>query len=116
MDIGFEKNGFFSITGDGTQARDFVNVKDVARAFVLAAGSDVKGITVDVCTGRLTSLNEIVQILGVPVKYVDPRPGDAKVLISDPNPAWNKIGFSSEIGIEQTLRDSFPAVMAAKNE
>jgi nucleoside-diphosphate-sugar epimerase len=114
MDIGFAKNGHFSITGDGTQARDFVNAKDVARAFWLAATSDAKGFTVDVCTGKLTSLNEIVQILGVPVKYVDPRPGDAKVLISDPGPAKEVLGFSAEIDIVQTLADSFPTVMEQK--
>lgn len=113
MDLGFEKDGFFSITGDGTQARDFVNVKDVARAFVLAMGSDVVGETLDICTGKLTSMNEVAALAGAPVKYVDPRPGDAKVLISDPVPAWNKLEFNSEIGIEQTVKDSFPAVMKA---
>lgn len=113
MDIGFEKNGYFSITGDGTQARDFVNVKDVARAFVLAAGSNVFNTTIDVCTGKLTSINEVAQIAGAPIKYVDPRPGDAKVLISSPGEAEYLLGFKAEIGIEQTVKDSFPAVMAA---
>lgn len=114
MDIGFEKNGFFSITGDGTQARDFVNVKDVARAFVLAAGSDVFNTTIDVCTGKLTSINEVAQIAGAPIKYVDPRPGDAKVLISSPCEAEHLLGFKAEIDIEQTVKDSFPAVTRSK--
>jgi len=114
LDLEFEKNGFVSITGDGTQARDFVNAKDVARTFWLAANSEASGTTVDVCTGKLTSINEVAEIAGVPVKYVDPRPGDAKVLISDPEPAKRLLGFEAEIGIEQTVQESFPAVMAVK--
>lgn len=110
LNLTYKEDGHFNVTGDGTQARDFVNVKDVARAFALALNSGLTGETLDVCTGKLTSLNEIASILGVPVKYVDPRPGDAKVLISNPNPARLKLGFSSEIGIEETIRDSFPDV------
>lgn len=114
LDIGFEKNGIFKITGDGTQARDFINVKDVARAFLLATESDITGITLDVCTGVSTSINQLAEIAGVPVEYVEARKGDAQILVSYPKEAEDFIGFKAEIGIEQTVQESFPAVMAAK--
>jgi UDP-glucose 4-epimerase len=114
MDMGFARDGYFSITGDGTQARDFVNATDVARAFSLAARIGERGITLDVCTGNLMSLNEIADRLKVPVKYVAARPGDAKVLISDPEPAKNILNFQAQISKDQTLRESFPSVMAKK--
>ena len=108
MDVRLEQQGFITIEGDGSASRDFVNVKDVARAFLLAAGSSIVGETLDVCTGRLTSVLEVVKMTGAPYKHAAPRPGDAATLVSDPNPAWHKLGFSAEIGIEQTVRESFP--------
>jgi UDP-glucose 4-epimerase len=114
MDVRYERDGFITIEGDGSASRDFVNVKDVARAFLLAAGSELIGETLDVCTGKLTSVMEVVKMVGVPFKHVEPRKGDAKTLVSDPNPAWFKLGFSAEIGIEQTVRESFP--FALKHE
>lgn len=114
LDMGFERDGHFSITGDGTQQRDFVNVRDVARAFAIALESPRKGNTMDVCTGRLASLNEVATLLKVPIKYVDPRPGDAKVLVSYPEEASMILGFNAKIGLQQTLEESFPAVMAAR--
>lgn len=115
LDLGFERDGYFSVTGDGSQSRDFTNARDVARAFWLAANSEISGTTIDVCTGHLVSLNEIAAILKVPIHYVAVRPGDAKTLISDPEPAKRLLGFEAEVGIEESLRDSFPAVMASKN-
>jgi UDP-glucose 4-epimerase len=50
------------IYGDGSQTRDFVYVKDVARALRLAMNSDFTG-AVNVGTGRSYSFNEIAEIL-----------------------------------------------------
>lgn len=110
LDLSYERDGHFSITGDGTQSRDFVNVRDVARAFELALMSDITGETMDVCSGRQTSINEVAKILNVPVKYIAPRPGDAKILVSDPTPAMDRLRFVAEIGIWETVRESFPSV------
>lgn len=115
MDIGYERDGYISITGDGTQSRDFVDVRDVARAFTyaLAMEKHVNGVTVDICSGRQVRMNEIVAMLDVPVKYVPARPGDAKALISDPKSAYC-LGFKARIPLEQTVRDSFPAVFRGR--
>jgi UDP-glucose 4-epimerase len=47
------------IFGDGTQTMDFVYVEDVARAYLLAAVSDVTDEVFNVGTGRETSLREL---------------------------------------------------------
>ena len=114
MDLGFERDSFISITGDGTQSRDFVNVKDVTRAFKLALFSDYVGATFDVCTGKQISLNEVTAKLDVPVKFIEARVGDAKTLVSDPTRATQHLNFNAEIGIDQTIEESFPAVMRSR--
>jgi UDP-glucose 4-epimerase len=114
LDAAFERDGFFSITGDGTQTRDWVHVDDIARAFEVALFSDVKGDTVDVCTGIQTSMSDLASMLDVPVKYTDPRPGDAKELISDPTQMEATFGFEATEKIEDRIWDAFPAVAKAR--
>lgn len=51
-----------TVYGDGSQTRDFVNVKDVVRAHILAADNDKSiGKVFNVGTGRETSINELVK-------------------------------------------------------
>jgi UDP-glucose 4-epimerase len=110
LDECYRKNGHFEISGDGTQTRDWVHAEDVARAFELAAQSDISGVTLDVCTGLQTSMNEIAGMLHVPVKYVDPRPGDAHALISDPHPAAGRLHFWAKEVLQDRIFDAFPSV------
>ncbi len=52
------------IWGDGNQTRDFVYVKDVVRANLLAAKArGISGEVINVGTGKETTLNELVSIL-----------------------------------------------------
>jgi UDP-glucose 4-epimerase len=110
LDKSYAEKGKFFISGDGTQSRDWVHAADVARAFELALFSDVRGRTLDVCTGKLTSMNDIAKMLGVPVEYTAARPGDAKELVSDPYPAEQLLGFKAELDLEDHIRDAFPSL------
>lgn len=110
LDKTYAETGHFDISGDGTQTRDWVHAEDVARAFEFALNSEITGVTLDVCTGRQTSMNDIANMLRVPVKYTDPRPGDAKALVSDPKPAAERLGFHAEILLEDRIFDAFPSV------
>jgi len=112
----YAENGKFFISGDGTQSRDWVHAEDVARAFELALFSDFKGDTLDVCTGTLTSMNRIAEMLGVPVEYTAARPGDAKELVSDRWLAKEKLNFWAKIKLEERIRDAFPDVPRRVNE
>lgn len=114
MDVCFEKNGYIEITGDGKQRRDFINVKDVARAFVAALDNIIPGRTFDICDGATRNLLDVMSILGVQFKFVAPRQGDAKNLISDHRPAANELGFRVSIPFDQTVAESFPSVTSAK--
>jgi UDP-glucose 4-epimerase len=63
-----------TITGDGTQTRDFVFVGDIARTTAVAATASLTGHhVVNVATGRETSLLDlhaaIEQVMGCPLPY-----------------------------------------------
>ncbi|PIT92358.1 MAG: hypothetical protein COU08_02535 [Candidatus Harrisonbacteria bacterium CG10_big_fil_rev_8_21_14_0_10_42_17] len=64
-----------TITGDGTQTRDFTHVRDVARANILAMKSDKvgRGEAVNIGAGRGVSINTIAELIGGEKKYIPAR-------------------------------------------
>ncbi len=100
------------IYGDGGQSRDFVSVHDVARANVIAATRP--GLTsgvVNICSGRETSLLELVSALGrVPgrsgaVRCEAAKPGDIRHSLGAPSAARAELGFSAEISLATGLTE-----------
>ena len=93
--------------------RDFVDVRDVARAYRLAVRSDVTGDVFNVCSGRAVSIRRILELLlGFArcevVVHPDPermRPADIPLLIGDPRRFREATGWVPEIPLEQTLSD-----------
>ncbi len=51
------------IDGDGSQTMDFVNIKDIVQANILALQSDINNEIFNVATGTQTSIKELAEIL-----------------------------------------------------
>lgn len=67
-----------TIVGDGEQTRDFTFVKDICRAFLLAAEAKYTGIF-NIGSGGSYSINELVRRLGAKdITYIPERPGEPK--------------------------------------
>jgi UDP-glucose 4-epimerase len=64
-----------TITGDGNQTRDFVHVRDVARAIYEACTNEKvgKGEVLNVGSGVQNSVNEIARLIGGDIEYVPSR-------------------------------------------
>ena len=103
-------------TGNLDVARDFLDVRDVARAYRLllegvAAGRVPGGTVVNVCSGRSVSIRTIVAILcrlaGVVVAPVtDPslvRMGEPPEIRGDPGRLVALTGWAPSISLEETL-------------
>jgi len=107
------KNEPLVIFGDGTQTRDFVFVKDVARANTIALESKETGIF-NVGTGKETSINELAEIIIKLTKskskiiHTYPRPGDIRRSVADISKIRNKLKWTPEIdllrGLKETIR------------
>jgi GDP-4-dehydro-6-deoxy-D-mannose reductase len=99
--------------GDLDVVRDITDVRDVARAYWLAAACGRPGEVYNVCTGRPVSIRQVLDLLlsmseeRVRVQ-VDPgrlRPADIPVLYGDHGRFTAATGWEPIIPLEQTLLD-----------
>lgn len=101
------------INGDGEQTRDFVFVGDVVQANLLAAdAAGVSGTTMNVASGRSTSVNELLETIQevtgvrVPPKHSEARPGDVRHSRADISRARRQLGFEPKTTLLEGLRDT----------
>jgi UDP-glucose 4-epimerase len=96
-----------TIVGDGEQTRDFTYVADVARAFTLAAESEVEGQVFNVGSGRSYSVNHLANLIGGRRTNIPQRPGEPAVTFADISKIKSWLGweprFSFEDGLDQVL-------------
>ncbi|MCW5547603.1 MAG: NAD-dependent epimerase/dehydratase family protein [Opitutaceae bacterium] len=101
-----------TIYGDGRQTRDFISVHDVARANVIAAVQP--GITpgaANICTGRATSLLDIVAIFArhypqAPAPRFEPaRAGDIIHSLGSAARAEVELGFTARVSVADGLAE-----------
>lgn len=105
-----------TIYGDGTQTRDFIPVREVARANVLAAtapSEQADRSVNNVATGTATSINDIVATLAkitgkenLGALHKDERSGDIKHSLADPSNARNNLGFTAKMDFETDLAET----------
>ncbi len=103
---------------DGLQQRDFVNVRDVARACSLVLETDAaNGQTLNVGSGRPITILDLANILcGIAGVEVRPeitgryRKGDIRHCYAD-IAAIRAIGFEPEVSLEEGLRELFGCFM-----
>lgn len=98
-----------AIHGDGKQSRDFIFVKDVVRANLMAAESDVAGEAFNICTGRETTLLDLLEELSElsprqpEVRFEAPRPGDIYRSAGNPQKAATSFGFRAQTSLADGL-------------
>ena len=101
-----------TIFGDGSQTRDFVSVRDVAAANLLALTSPhmQPGAVYNVATGSSVTLNDILAALdhaaGQPVsrRYAPARPGDI-LHSSGSSDRLQACGWKSQISLRQGIQE-----------
>ena len=91
-----------TIVGDGSQRRDFVHVKDVARANYLASISDLKGHegeVFNVGTGSAYSIQQIADAISDNQVYIEKRTGEMETTFADITKIGEVIGWKPEIDV-----------------
>lgn len=103
------QNQPITIYGDGSQTRDFIYVKDVVKANILA--SEVGNETYNVALGYSTSILELAEkIIEITnsksqMQFLEERSGDIKHSKADPA-KFNKLGFKPDYSIENALEET----------
>lgn len=97
---------------DGNQKRDFVNVRDIAKACVLACEKkESDGEVINIGSGKAYTIREIAERLASvmnmpelkPVVTSNYRAGDIRHCYSDINKAKALLGYSPEVDLETGL-------------
>ena len=100
-------------TGDTSIIRDFVDVRAVVEAYYLLFKKGKKGEIYNICNGKGTSLNEVIQkmasILQIEVtQKIDSnlvRPNDNKVIIGANEKIKKDTGWENKYSLEDSLKD-----------
>ena len=102
-----------TIYGDGTQTRDFVNVKDVVAANMLALSrKEAVGEVFNIGTGEAITINELTETIQKIMEkttlepvHAETRPGDIKHSYGDVSKAKRKLGYKAKVRLEQGLSE-----------
>jgi UDP-glucose 4-epimerase len=101
------------IFGDGMQTRDFVYIKDVVQANILAMQSSATG-TFNIGSGKKIDLNTLAgtlaEIMNVNLHPVHekPRSGDIRDSVSDISSAKKILGYKTSYSLYEGLKETIP--------
>lgn len=101
----------FTIVGDGEQRRDFVHVKDIARANVLAAqehdysGGNMNAEVFNIGTGFNYSVNQVANMISETNNRINlpARDGEARITLCDWSKANNWLRWQPTIKLEDWI-------------
>lgn len=95
-----------SITGDGTQTRDFVHVSDIAKSNILAMNNEKigKGEVINIGSGKHYSINHIASLVGGPTISISPRI-EPKNTLADIKKVYKLLNWKPEIELEEGIKE-----------
>jgi UDP-glucose 4-epimerase len=100
------------ICGDGEQTRDFISVRDVVQANLIALDTNCSG-TFNVGTGKETSVNSLTECLlkisgkNITAAKDSPRKGEQRRSVIDFKKFHEKFGWQPEVSLEQGLTETY---------
>ena len=103
------------IHGDGAQRRDFVHVRDVVRANILAMESDRRHEIFNVGGGENISIKAVADMISDDQVHQPRRAGDAEVTLADIGRIRAALGWSPQVAFEDGVAE-LKALMRAGSE
>ena len=97
-----------TIVGDGEQRRDFVYVKDVANANIMAALSNADdeayGQVYNVGSGKNYSVNDIASFISNDTINIPPRVGEARNSLANIDKIYKTFAWKPQTDVEQWIK------------
>tara|TARA_Y100001938_G_scaffold20422_1_gene25860 strand:- start:5076 stop:5942 length:867 start_codon:yes stop_codon:yes gene_type:complete len=95
-----------TITGDGTQRRDFTHVDDIVDGLILTSESESFELDyVELGRGHNHSINELAEMFGCGYTYIPKRPGEAEITLCDISLAKRDIGYEPKINLKDYVKE-----------
>ncbi|NYZ75454.1 NAD-dependent epimerase/dehydratase family protein [Candidatus Micrarchaeota archaeon] len=101
-----------TVNGDGEQMREFVFVKDVAKANLAAATRSASKRFLNIGSGNETSVNQLVSLLQQATKlkpkvvHAAPVAGEVRRMLLDSSLAAAELGWKPTVSISEGLRET----------
>ena len=96
-----------TIQGDGAQGRQFTHVSDIARAFQMAALSDVSGVALNTVAPDVTTIRRLAELVverfHTELTFGPPRPGDVPSALVAAHGIEETLGWKAEMPFEEGL-------------
>lgn len=93
----------YTIVGDGMQTRDFTYVSDVAKAIITVGEEGVDNSIYNIGSGKTTSINRIVELLGGDFTNIPKRPGEPDCTFADISKVTSETSWRPSVSIEQGI-------------
>jgi UDP-glucose 4-epimerase len=105
------RNQSIKIYGDGEQTRDFINVKDVALANILAAENEKASGVFNIGSGKSITINELANLMksmigsNSNILYSPLRKGEVLHSLADISKAKNELSFEPSTNIHSYIKE-----------
>lgn len=103
-----KENSIPTIYGDGNQRRDFCHVDNVVAANIAAATrtAPINGEVFNIGCGQNISINDVAKYFNFKkINYLDERPGDVKMSLSDISKAQALLGYFPQVDFDSGIKD-----------
>jgi len=98
-----------TVVGDGSQARDYTHVSDVANVNIQAAlidNKEILGERINVGTGRNHTVLEVVDLIGGVHEFIPARPGEAQETLADITKLKNLLNYEPQVTLEDWIKEN----------
>ena len=99
----FENNSKLTITGDGSQLRDFIYVGDLAKANIEIAESNIDYGIYNVGFGKAISVLEVAKQISDSYEFIPERSGEAEITLADNNKLKNQTNWIPSLEVSDYI-------------
>lgn len=105
-----------TIQGDGSQGRQFTHARDLARAFLMAAESDLSGVALNTVAPDVTTIRRLAELVverfPTELTFGPPRPGDVPSALVAAHGIEDALGWKAEVPFEAGLDELIADVVS----
>ena len=99
-----EVGNALTVTGTGEQRRDFTHVSDIVEGFKLLGQESWNAEVFQLGTGKNYSINELANMFGGDIKYIEKRPGEAWTTLADYGVMLAATGWVPKVRLEDYVQ------------